>query len=89
MWSIGADWRAYITTSRDGFTAGRPDNGYTEARRVARHSGAIGMLAFVQFLEELSTDHVTLSSAEVRRMRDRFGNKTLRKPEERTDDVHA
>ena len=35
------------------------------------------MLAFVQFLEELSTDHVTLSSAEVRRMRDRFGEKTL------------
>jgi hypothetical protein len=35
------------------------------------------MLAFVQFLEELSTDHVALSPAEVRRMRDRFGEKTL------------
>ncbi|MGA3074258.1 MAG: hypothetical protein ABSG56_11255 [Bryobacteraceae bacterium] len=37
----------------------------------------IDMLAFVQFLEELSTDHVTLSPAEVRRMRRRFGDKTL------------
>ncbi len=36
----------------------------------------IDMLAFVQFLEELSTDHVTLSPAEVRRMRRRF-DKTL------------
>ncbi|MGC9949800.1 MAG: hypothetical protein ABSF64_25810 [Bryobacteraceae bacterium] len=31
----------------------------------------------MQFLEELSTDHVALSPAEVRRMRDRFGEKTL------------
>jgi hypothetical protein len=37
----------------------------------------IDMLAFVQFLEELSTDHVTLSPGEVRRMRGRFGDKTL------------
>jgi hypothetical protein len=35
------------------------------------------MLAFVQFLEELATDHVTLSPAEVRRMRDRLGDRTL------------
>src|ERR1039458_7119541 len=58
-----------------------PGSGYTEARRAARYRGAahIDMLAFVQFLEELSTDHVTLSPAEVRRLRGRFGDKTDRK----------
>jgi hypothetical protein len=35
------------------------------------------MLTFIQFLEELSKDHVTLNPAEVQRMRDRFGDKTL------------
>src|SRR6266702_4285971 len=35
------------------------------------------MLTFIQFLEELSKDYVTLSLAEVRRMRDRFGDKVL------------
>jgi len=35
------------------------------------------MLSFIQFLEELSKDHITLSPAEVQRMRDRFGDKTL------------
>src|SRR5437870_433398 len=35
------------------------------------------MLTFIQFLEELSKDHVTLNAAEVQRMRDRFGDKTL------------
>ncbi len=35
------------------------------------------MLTFIQFLEELSRDHVTLNPAEVQRMRDRFGDKTL------------
>jgi formate dehydrogenase maturation protein FdhE len=35
------------------------------------------MLTFIQFLEELSKDHVTLSPAEVQRMRDRFGDKAL------------
>jgi hypothetical protein len=35
------------------------------------------MLPFVQFLEELSTDHVALRPAEVRRMRARFGDKSL------------
>lgn len=35
------------------------------------------MLSFVQFLEELSKDHITLSPAEVQRMRDRFGDKAL------------
>lgn len=35
------------------------------------------MLTFIQFLEELSKDHVTLSPAEVQRMRSRFGDKTL------------
>ena len=35
------------------------------------------MLTFIQFLEELSKDHVTISPAEVQRMRDRFGDKTL------------
>jgi hypothetical protein len=56
-----------------------PGSGYTEARRAARYRGAahIDMLAFVQFLEALSTDHVTLSPAEVQRMRGRFGDKTL------------
>jgi hypothetical protein len=35
------------------------------------------MLAFVQFLEELSTDYVTITPAEVRRMTGRFGEKIL------------
>ena len=35
------------------------------------------MLTFIQFLEELSKDHVTLSPLEVRRMRDRFGDRVL------------
>src|SRR4051794_22830737 len=35
------------------------------------------MLSFVQFLEELSKGHITLSPAEVQSMRDRFGDKTL------------
>ncbi|SPF36374.1 hypothetical protein SBA4_1870024 [Candidatus Sulfopaludibacter sp. SbA4] len=35
------------------------------------------MLSFIQFLEELSKDYITLSPAEVQRMRDRFGDKTL------------
>src|SRR6266700_1880287 len=36
-----------------------------------------GMLTFIQFLEELSKDSVTLSHAEVERMRSRFGDKVL------------
>ena len=36
-----------------------------------------GMLSFIQFLEELSKDRITLSPAEVQRLRDRFGDKTL------------
>lgn len=43
-------------------------------RALAAH---IDMLPFVQFLEELSTNHVTLSPSEVRRMQDRLGDKTL------------
>ncbi len=35
------------------------------------------MLTFIQFLEELSKDHVTLTPEEARRMRDRFGDKVL------------
>jgi hypothetical protein len=35
------------------------------------------MLTFIQFLEELSKDSVTLNPAEVARMRDRFGEKVL------------
>ena len=35
------------------------------------------MLTFIELLEELSNDHVTLNPAEVRRMRDRFGDKAL------------
>lgn len=35
------------------------------------------MLSFVEFLEELAKDHVTLGTAEVQRMRERFGDKTL------------
>jgi hypothetical protein len=35
------------------------------------------MLTFIQLLEELSKEEVTLTPAEVRRMRDRFGDKTL------------
>lgn len=35
------------------------------------------MLSFIQFLEELSKDHITLSPAEVQRMRDRFGDMAL------------
>jgi hypothetical protein len=37
----------------------------------------IEMLTFIQFLEELSKDSVTLSPAEVERMRSRFGDKAL------------
>jgi hypothetical protein len=36
-----------------------------------------GMLTFIQFLEELSKDYVSLSPAEVGRMRNRFGDKVL------------
>ena len=36
------------------------------------------MLTFIQFLEELSKDSVTLSPAEVEHMRNRFGDKVLR-----------
>src|SRR5438309_1389077 len=50
--------------------------GPCSCRRLARWAN-IDMLTFVQFLEELSKDHVTLSPAEVQRMRDRFGDKTL------------
>jgi acetolactate synthase regulatory subunit len=35
------------------------------------------MLTFVEFLEELSQDHVTLSPAEMLRMTERFGSKVL------------
>jgi len=35
------------------------------------------MLTFIQFLEELSKDYVMLNPAEVQRMRDLFGDKTL------------
>jgi hypothetical protein len=35
------------------------------------------MLSFVEFLEELSKDHINLGATEVQRMRDRFGDKTL------------
>lgn len=35
------------------------------------------MLTFAQFVEEISRDQITLSPAEVRRMRNRFGDKTL------------
>ena len=35
------------------------------------------MLTFIQFLEELSKDHITLTPAEVQRMKERFGDKTL------------
>jgi hypothetical protein len=35
------------------------------------------MLAFVQFLEELSAENLTLSPTEVWRMRSRFGDRTL------------
>jgi len=54
-------------------TAGILNRGRSPRPRAAR----IDMLAFVQFLEELATDHVTLTPAEVQRMRDRFGDKTL------------
>ena len=35
------------------------------------------MLTFVQFVEELSKDEIMIPPAEVRRMRERFGDKTL------------
>ena len=35
------------------------------------------MLTFIQFLEELSKDSVTLGPAEVERLRNRFGDKVL------------
>jgi hypothetical protein len=35
------------------------------------------MLTFVQLLEELSTDRVTLTPSEIRRLKDRFGDKVL------------
>src|SRR5450432_3313930 len=72
MWSI---WLIGEIILADSFR----ESGYTEAKRAARYRGAAqtGMLAFLQFLEELSTDHVTLTRDEVQRMRDRFGDKTL------------
>src|ERR1019366_7180383 len=83
MWSIGRIGEIILAPSFQRSAAISfqlsPGSGYTEARRAARYRGAahIDMLAFVQFLEELSTDHVTLSPAEVQRMRGRFGDKTL------------
>ncbi len=35
------------------------------------------MLSFIQLLEELSKDHITLSPPEVQRLRHRFGDKAL------------
>ena len=35
------------------------------------------MLTFIEFLEELSQDHVEISPAEVQRMTERFGSKAL------------
>lgn len=37
----------------------------------------MGTLSFVQLLEELTQEEITLSPDEVRRMRERFGEKTL------------
>ena len=37
----------------------------------------MSVLNFIQLLEELSQDHLSLSPAEVQRMRDRFGDKIL------------
>jgi hypothetical protein len=37
----------------------------------------MGALGFVELLEELAQEEVTLTPAEVRRMRERFGEKAL------------
>jgi hypothetical protein len=72
MWSIGRIGEIILAPSFQLSAIGfqlSPASRYTEARRAARHRGAahIDMLAFVQFLEELSTDHVILGPDEVRR----------------------